>query len=104
MYRQIDRVTMGSPFGHVLANIFVDYYESKIFNEISKPTIYCQFVDDTIFLFHKKTEILKFTNKIETNNSLPFLHVLVTKSNNKFITLVYRKPIFTGQYIHLNLF
>ena len=47
---------------------------------------------------------LKFTNEIETNNSLPFLYVLVTKSDNKFITSVYRKPTFTGQYIHWNSF
>ena len=117
MYRQIDGVAMGSPLGPALANIFVGYYESKLFNEISKPTVYCRYVDDTFSLFHKETEFqkflnclnslhpsLKFTNEIETNNSLPFLDVLVTKSDNKFITSVYRKPIFTGQYIHWNSF
>ena len=102
-------VAMGSPLGPALANIFVGYYESKLFNKISKPTVYCRYVDDTFSLFHKETEFqkflnylnslhpsLKFTNEIETNNSLPFLDVLVTKSDNKFITSVYRKPTFTG--------
>ena len=42
--------------------------------------------------------------KLKANNFLPFLDVLVTKSNNKFITSVYRKPTFTGQYIHWNSF
>ena len=92
-------------------------YESKLFNKISKPTVYCRYVDDTFSLFHKKTEFqkilnclnslhlsLKFTNEIETNNSLPFLDVLVTKPDNKFITSVYRKPTFTSQYIHWNSF
>ena len=32
------------------------------------------------------------------------MDVLVTKSNNKFITSVYQKPTFTGQYIHWNSF
>ena len=109
MYRQIDGVAMGSPLGPALANIFVGYYESKFFNEILKLTVYCCYVDDTFSLFHKEIEFqnflnclnslypsLKFTNEIETNNSLPFLDVLVTKSNNKFITSVYRKPTFTG--------
>ena len=32
------------------------------------------------------------------------MDILVTKSNNKFITSVQRKPIFTGQYIYWNLF
>ena len=118
IYRQIDGVAMGSPLGPTLANIFVWYYESKLFNKISKPTIYCYYVDDTFSFFHKETDFQKFlsclnllhlsskfqkflsclnslhlsskfTNEIETNNSLSFLGVLVTKSNNKFITSVY---------------
>ena len=113
IYRQIDGVAMGSPLGLALANILVGYYESKLFNEISKHIVYCLYVDDTFSLFHKKTDFqkiliclyslhlfLKFTNVIEANNSVPFLDVLVTKSNNKFITSVYRKSIFTGQHIH----
>ena len=35
---------------------------------------------------------------------MPFLDVLVTKSDNKFITSVYRKPTFIGQYIYWNSF
>ena len=87
-YRQIDGVAMDSPLGPVLANIFVGYYESKLFNEISKPTVYCRYVDDIFSLFYKEIEFqkflnclnslhpsLKFTSEIETNNSLPFLDV-----------------------------
>ena len=32
----------------------------KTFNEISKPTVYCRYVDDTFSLFHKETEFQKF--------------------------------------------
>ena len=39
MYRQIVGVATGSPLGPALANIFVCYYESKLFNEISKSTV-----------------------------------------------------------------
>ena len=67
MYRQIDGVAMISPLGPTLANTFVGYYESKLFNEISKPTVYC-YVDDPFSLFHKKTDFQKFLN---CRNSLP---------------------------------
>ena len=95
MYRQIDGIAMGSPLGHALANIFVGHYESKLFNEISKPTVYYRYANDTFSLFHKETDFqkflgcfnslhpsLKFTNESETHNSLSFLDLLITKSNN----------------------
>ena len=59
MYRQIDGIAMGSPLGPALANIFVGY-ESKLFNEISKPTVYCRYVDDTFSLFIKKVNSKNF--------------------------------------------
>ena len=36
--------------------------------------------------------------------TLPFLDVLVEKCSSKFITSIYRKPTFAGQYIHWNSF
>ena len=41
---------------------------------------------------------LTFTHEKEVNGKLPFLDVLVEKSNTKFLTSVYRKPSFSGQY------
>ena len=84
---------MGSPLGPALVNIFVGYYESKLFKEISKLAVYCRYVDYTFSLFHKETEFQKFlnclnslhpskfTNEIETNCSLPFLDVLYLLPN-----------------------
>ena len=42
--------------------------------------------------------------KKKINNSLSFLNVLVEKANKKFLTSVYRKPTFTGQYTHWDSF
>ena len=91
MYSLIDGVTMGSPLGPALENIFFGYYESKLFNKISKPTVYCRYVDDTFSLFHNKTDFqkfltclnslhssLKFTNKIAAKNSLLFWMYLLS--------------------------
>ena len=60
IYRQIVGVAMGSPHGSALPNIFIGYYESKVFNKILKPTIYCHYIDDTFSLFHKETDSQNF--------------------------------------------
>ena len=117
MHRQIDGVAMGSPLGPALANIFVGYYESKLFQTTSKPEIYYHYMDDTFVVFSKEDEcdlfldslnslhpFLCFTFKKESNLALPFLDVLVEKSPSKFITSIYQKPTFTGQYLRWNSF
>ena len=40
----------------------------------------------------------------ESNHSLPFLDVLVERHDLEFLTSVYRKPTFTGQYLRWNSF
>ena len=40
---------------------------------------------------------VKFTFEKEANDQLPFLDVLVEKSNEEFLTSVLRKPTFTEQ-------
>ena len=47
---------------------------------------------------------LRFTFKKESNLALAFLDVLVEKSPSKFITSIYRKPIFTGHCLRWNSF
>ena len=108
---------MGSPLGPALANIFVGFHESRLFDNTVKPGVYFRFVDDTFAIFgseldcdHFKGKLnllhpaLKFTVEKEQNNSLNFLDVLVEKDGTGFLTSVYRKPTFTGQYIRWNSF
>ena len=42
-----------------------------------------------------------FTMEKESNNTLPFLDVLISRTEQGFKTSVYRKPTFTGQYLNL---
>ena len=117
MYKQLDGVAMGSPLGPALANIFVGFHESKLFDNTVKPGVYFRFEDDTFAIFgseldcdHFKGKLnllhpaLKFTVEKEQNNSLNFLDVLVEKDGTGFLTSVCRKPTFTGQYIRWNSF
>ena len=117
VHRQINRVTMGSPLGPALANIFVGYYKSKLFLTTSKPEMYYRYMDDTFVVFSNEDECdlfldslnslhlsLRFTFEKESNLALPFLDVLVEKSPSKFITSIYWKPTFTDQYLRWNSF
>ena len=117
MYRQTDSIAMGSPLGPVLANIFVGYNENKLFDFSVKPQFYKRYVDDTFAIFENEAEwdkffnilnslnpALKFTSEKEESESLAFLDVKIQKSDIKFITSVYRKPSFTGQYLRWDSF
>ena len=117
IYKQLDGLAMGSPFGPALANIFVGFHESRLFDSTVKPGVYFRYVDDTFVIFgseldcdcfHEKLNLLNPVLKVivenEQNNSLNFLDVLVEKEGIGFLTYVYRKPTFTGQYIRWNSF
>ena len=84
MYRQIDGVAMSSPLGPALANIFVGYYETKLFQTISKPAMCYRYMDDTFVVFNNENQCevflerlnslhpsLRFTMEKESHSSLP---------------------------------
>ena len=108
---------MSSPLGPALANIFVGYQEAKLFNIAKRPLVYCRYVDNTFAVFNNEEDCntflthlnslhpsLRFTYEKESNHSLPFLNVLVEMHDSEFLTSVYRKPTFTGQYLRWNSF
>ena len=98
-YKQIDRVAMGSPLGASFANIFLSNHEQiwlRNFPCEFKPVIYKIYVDDTFLLLRSKDHIekfqcylhcqhlnIKFTSKIEENNSISFLDIKVGLSPSK---------------------
>ena len=49
---------------------------------------------------NSKHKNIKFTCEIEKNKKLAFLDVLVNRKKGGFITTMYRKPTFTGVYLH----
>ena len=74
-------------------------------------------MDDTFAIFGSEDECtsfldalnsmhpaLKFTFEKEENDQLPFLDVLVEKSNEGFLTSVFRKPTLTRQYFRWDSF
>ena len=47
---------------------------------------------------------MTFSFEVEHNSCLSFLDVLVTRTDDRFITSLYRKPTFSGLYTHFNSF
>ena len=103
---------MGSPLGPHLANIFMGFMEKRWLQECPidfKPVLYRRYVDDTFLLFKSDSHFdlflnylnckhpnISFTCDKEENNILPFLDIKIKRTENEFITSIYRKPTFTG--------
>ena len=71
MYKQTDGVVVGSPFDQALSNIFVGYYEEKLFFETRRPPIYIRYVDHTFAIFDHEAEAAEFLTKFHC--LFPFL-------------------------------
>ena len=82
-----------------------------------KPIVSRRFVDDTFLIFRSKDHVekfrnylnkqhknIKFTSEIEENGSLSFLDININRENYKFVTSVYRKPIFSGVFTNFESF
>ena len=115
LYKQIDRVAMGSPLGPTLANALLCHYEKEWLDNCPshfKPIVYGRYVDDIFVLFSSKEHLqpfidymnkqhrcIKFTSETEQNNT-SFLDINITRQNNQLKTSVYRKPTFSGVFTH----
>ncbi|XP_065671956.1 uncharacterized protein LOC136089796 [Hydra vulgaris] len=109
-YDQLDGVAMGSPLAPILANMFIGFHEQTWVNNCSSsiPFFYKRYVDDIIAIFNSEFEAqeffkhlnrqpknLRFTMEKEKDNQIPFLDVLINKSNS-LSTSVYHKKTYTG--------
>ena len=100
-----------------LANIFVGFNESKLFDNSAKSGVYFRYLDEKFVIFGLELDCdhfqekqnllhpaLKFAVEKEENNSLKFLDVLVEKEGTGFLTSIYRKRMYTGKCILWNFF
>ena len=81
MYKQTDGVAMGSPHGSAMANIFVGYYEEKLFSQTQKPPNHFRYVDDTFVIFDHEAEADEFLTKL--NRLYPSLKLTFEKEKGK---------------------
>ena len=101
IYRQEEGLAMGLPVAFGSTSL--------------KPSMWLRNVDDTFILWPHQEDVqilldhvnsiwpsIQFTMEKEQDNKLPFLDVLVTRTEQGFRSSVYRKPTFTGQYLNFN--
>ena len=114
-FDQIDGVSMGSPIGPVLANIFMCHLEEGALHTFpgSGPIMYKRFVDDCFLTFENKQQSeeffnhmnkqhgnITFTKEDEHDNCLPFLDILISRDpDGTTTTSIYRKPTYSGLYL-----
>ena len=58
VYDQVDGVSMGSPLGPVMANIFMSHFEHNALCDYTgnKPFMYKRYVDDTFLVFNDRDD------------------------------------------------
>ena len=111
-FDQTDGLSMGSPLGPTMANIFMGFHEDNWLQGYDGPgpVFYKRYIDDIICIFEKEEQVtpflnylnsrhpnIEFTVETEEDDRLPFLDTLVQRSENlSFEVTTYRKPTYTG--------
>ncbi|XP_068226495.1 uncharacterized protein [Palaemon carinicauda] len=112
MYLQKDGGVVGSPLGVVFVNFYMGVVEERVFSQVECPLAYFRYIDDT-FVKATSTEalenlrrtfennsVLQFTLENSVDNSLPFLDVLISSTNEGFHTTIYTKPTNLGMCLN----
>ena len=109
-YKQTFETAMGSPVSATVANLVMEEIEEEALSTCELvPQFWKNDVDNTLtalpadaigrFHNHLNRPHIQFTVEVESNNSLPFLDVLLThESDGSITTSVYRKPTHTDKY------
>jgi len=108
---------MGSPMSSTLAEIYLEYLEEKYIKhclEHKDIIYYRRYVDDLLLIYYQSKisadKIHNFINHIdvnlefkiseEINNTLPYLDLSISRSNNTIELDIYRKPTYADIIIH----
>ncbi|XP_060517001.1 uncharacterized protein LOC132696254 [Cylas formicarius] len=116
LYRQTDGAPMGSSLSPAIGNLFMAYFEAQAIRESQlKPKLWIRYVDDIFILwshgeakldhfltyFNSLHDRIEFTIEKEKDKQLPFLDVLLTRSDGRKLQhQVYRKPTRTDRYLN----
>ena len=115
-YQQKEGATMGSPVSGVVANLYMEHFETlALSSAIRKPRMWKRCVDYTCCVVEKGVEnelldhinkikpSIKFSMEVEKDGSIPFLEChLKRREDGSLEASVYRKPTHTNRYLQFN--
>ena len=113
-YIQNFGLPMGSPLSGAIACLYLEFLETgPLKDALPKNSTYLRYIDDTLLICPTRTNIeklvqnlnkiddnIQFTHEEENNNSLPFLDIMIHRTNDGLQYSVYRKPTFKNDLIH----
>ena len=111
-YKQLQGAAMGSPLSPIIANIYMEYFESLAIS--SSPKLikwWFRYVDD-VHSATRKDQVnklqehpnsidshIKFTIELPGTDGLPFLDTLIKPTLNSIESTVYKKPTHIDRYL-----
>lgn len=107
---------MDNPLSPLIAELFMSAFEVNLHKQKLLPRIWHRYVDDVLAIVHKndiqKTldilnnqfESINFTFETENENKLPFLDLIIHRTNETVQFSVYHKPTSTIRTITSNSF
>ena len=112
IYKQTEGIAMRSPIAPLMAGVCMNCMLNEVSSFNPKPYIILRYVDDLFCVFNRERDLemffakinsihanIQFTKELEQNNQLPYLDVLVRRTDVKFKTTVFQKKTNTGLYI-----